>query len=203
MWAVGLSAVARGELSLTASSLRQVSGEQVAALFRIGGETVADPERRAALWRDLAAGLDRDHAGSAGALLDDARDRLGGADGLLALLARYRAYADPLRKKSFLFAKICARRGWLEVRDPDRWEVCVDNVLMRLALRSGLVDPGPLAQVRASTLEAFKAVAGEAGLSPPVLDDLLWERGRDDSDLVGAEAGALEEPPRDPTSDWY
>jgi hypothetical protein len=74
---------------------------------------------------------------------------------------------------------------------------------MRLALRSGLVSPGPLAQVRASTLEAFKAVARLAGLPPPILDDLLWERGRDDPDLVGAEAPGLREPPRDPASTWY
>ena len=162
-----------------------------------------DPDRRAALWRDLATGLERDHGGDASVLLGAAGAHLGGAGGLLDLLARYRAYADPLRKKSFLFAKICARRGWLEVRDPDRWQVCADNVLMRLALRSGLVDPGPLATVRASTLEAFRAVATRAGVSPPVLDDLLWERGRDDPDLVGAEAGDLREPPRDPGSDWY
>jgi hypothetical protein len=203
MWALGLRAAERGHPALTAHSLRQVSGERVAKMFSIDEETVADPDRRAALWRDLAGGLERDHGRDAGALLAAAGGHLGGAGGLLALLARHRAYADPLRKKSFLFAKICARRGWLEVRDPERWEVCADNVLMRLALRSGLVEPGPLSTVRASTLEAFKAVAVRAGISPPVLDDLLWERGRDDPDLVGAEAGDLHEPPRAPGSDWY
>ena len=29
-----------------------------------------------------------------------------------------------------------------------------------------------------------------------VLDDLLWEKGRDDPDLIGDEAGDLSEPPR-------
>ena len=29
-----------------------------------------------------------------------------------------------------------------------------------------------------------------------MLDDLLWERGREDPDLIGAEAGELREPPR-------
>jgi hypothetical protein len=29
-----------------------------------------------------------------------------------------------------------------------------------------------------------------------VLDDLLWEKGRDDADLLGNEAGDLSEPPR-------
>ena len=202
MWALGLRA-AEGRALLTAASLREIGGAEVAELFRSDGEAIADPDQRAALWRDLAAGLERDHGGEAGGLLAAAEGALGGDGGLLALLARYRAYDDPLCKKSFLFAKICARRGWLEVRDPDRWEVCVDNVLMRLALRSGLVDPGSLEEVRADTLAAFNAVARRAGLSPPVLDDLLWERGRNDPDLVGAEAGDRREPPRDPGSSWY
>jgi hypothetical protein len=203
MWAVALRAAQGRPGLLTAAGLGGISAAEVAELFRVDGETVADPDRRAALWRDLAGGLEGDHGGEAAALLAAAAGRLGGATGLLALLSPYRAYADPLRKKSFLFAKICARCGWFRVRDPERWEVCVDNVLMRLALRSGLVDPGPLAEVREATLEAFNAVAERAGVSPPVLDDLLWERGREDPDLVGAEAGDLREPPRDPDSSWY
>jgi hypothetical protein len=203
MWAVGLRAAEREPGLLTAASLREVSSERVAELFRIGDETVAEPDRRATLWRDLAAGLERDHGGEAGALLAAARNRLGGEHGLLALLAAYKAYSDPLRKKSFLFAKICERRGWFGVRDPESWEVCADNVLMRLALRSGLVAPGSLTDVRAGTSDGFAAVARRAGITPPILDDLLWELGRDDQDLLGTEGGDLSEPPRDPSSDWY
>jgi hypothetical protein len=203
LWAVGLQAAGRRRGLLTAASLRDVGEEQVAELFRIGGETVADPEHRAALWRDLAAGLERDHGGEAEALFGAAGGLLGGSGGLLALLARYEAYADPLAKKSFLLAKICERRGWLEVHDPESWEVCADNVLMRLALRSGLVHPGPLAEVRSATRQGWKRVAGAAGIAPPVIDDLLWELGRDDPDLLGTAGGDLSEPPRDPASDWY
>jgi hypothetical protein len=203
MWAVGLRAAAAEPGLLTAASLREITGERLAELFRTGGETVTDPERRARLWRELATGLERDCAGEARALLSAAGGRLGGGAGLLARLARYEAYSDPLRKKSFLFAKLCERRGWLEVRDPDAWEVCADNVLMRLALRSGLIAPGSLSEVRASTVEAFALVARRAGISPPILDDLLWELGRDDPDLLGRDGGDLSEPPRDPSSDWY
>jgi hypothetical protein len=203
LWAVGLDAAERGHDPLTAASLREVSDEDVAELFRVGDETVTDPGRRAALWRDLAAGLERDHGGEAAALLAAAGGRLSGQGGLLELLAGYEAYSDPLRKKSFLFAKICERRGWLEVSDPESWEVCADNVLMRLALRAGLVDAGPLAEVRPATREALKRVAEDAGIAPPLLDDLLWELGRDDPDLLGTEGGDLSEPPRDPDSPWY
>jgi hypothetical protein len=102
-----------------------------------------------------------------------------------------------------LFAKVCARRAWFEVADPEHWEVCADNVLMRLALRSGLVPPGPRDEVRAATRAALKRLAAEAGISPPVLDDLLWERGRGDPDLLGTAGGDLREPDRDPHSAWY
>jgi hypothetical protein len=203
MWAVALGAAARRPGLLTAASLDDVDAGGVADLFRIGDDEIADPDRRAALWRDLAAGLLRDQGGSALALLGACGGRLGGEEGLLDRLAAFEAYADPLRKKSFLFAKICARRGWLEVRDPERWEVCVDNVLMRVALRSGLVQPGSLAEVRHGTLKALNEVARRSEIPPPILDDLLWERGRDDPDLLGAAGGDLREPPRDPVSSWY
>lgn len=204
MWAVGLRAAReRGGSWLSAPALVSVKADEVAEAFRIGGETVRDPDRRAALWLDLAAGLIRDHGGSAASLNAAAAGRLGGAGGLIELLARYDAFADPLAKKAQLYAKICERRGWLTVSDPEHWEVSADSVLMRLALRSGLVAPAGLEQVRAATRDAFRRVAREADISPPVLDDLLWERGREDPDLLGREGGDLREPPRDPESDYY
>jgi hypothetical protein len=204
MWELGLRAHrAEGGGLLRAARLSAVGEGDLSRWFDAGGETVDDPGRRTALWRDLAAGLERDHDGEAARLLEASRGRLGGAEGLVALLARYEAYADPLAKKAFLFAKICERRGWLEVVDPESWEVSADNVLMRLALRSGLVEPGPLEEVRPATRAALKQLAAAAEMSPPVLDDLLWELGREDPDLLGAGAGELMEPPRDPGSAWF
>ena len=203
LWAVGIQAAERNRGLLTAGGLRDVSAERIAVLFRIGGETVAEPGRRAELWRDLAAGLERDHGGEAEALLGAAGGRLGGPDGLLGLLARYEAYGDPLAKKSFLFAKICERRGWLAVHDPESWEVCADNVLMRLALRSGLGPPGLPRRGAPGHPAGVQAGRGRVGIAPPVLDDMLWELGVDDPDLLGAQGGDLDEPPRDPASDWY
>jgi hypothetical protein len=195
MWAVALRRPER----LSAWSLRDVNSPRAAELFAIDDETVADPDRRAALWRELAAGLLRDYEGSAQRLLDSAGRSLAG---LLDRLGDFDAYSDPLAKKSQLFAKICARRGWFEVADPEHWEVSADNVLMRLALRSGLVEAGDLGQVRAATRDAFKRVGHEADIPPPELDDMLWELGRNDPDLLGVVAD-VREPPRDPSSAWY
>jgi hypothetical protein len=203
MWELGLRRARRSPRFLTAARLRRVGADEVADVFEIEGETVADPHRRAALWRDLGVLLEARRYGSAAALLEACGGRLGGGEGLVERLHEFQAYSDPLGKKAFLFAKICERRGWLEVADPESWEVCADNVLMRLALRSGLVDPGPLDRVRAETRAAFKRLADETGIAPPVLDDLLWELGRDDPDLLGSAAGDLREPPRDPASSWY
>jgi hypothetical protein len=203
MWVVGLRSAHREPGMLTAARLKAASADDVSRWFYIADETVADPQRRAALWRDLAEGLERDYDGSAERLLAACGGRLGGEQGLIALLRPYRAYSDPLAKKSFLFAKIAERRGWLEVVDPESWEVAADNVLMRIALRSGLVPEGPLEQVRPAARTAFKELAVAAGLSPPVLDDMLWELGRANPDLLGRVAADAIEPPRELDSAWY
>jgi hypothetical protein len=173
-----------------------VPAEAIAAVFRAGQDTLHDPERRAKLWDDLAKGMLKDYGGQAEALIEASGGTLGGQGGILFRLSQFDAFADPLRKKAFLVAKLWERRGWLEVSDPENWEVSADNVLMRLALRSGLVDQGDVDEVREATREAFKQVAEEAAISPPVLDDLLWEKGRENPDLIGDEAGDITEPPR-------
>jgi hypothetical protein len=203
LWALGLRAERRAPGALTARSLLGVDPAAIAAVFRIGGESLAEPERRAALWDDLARGLIENYQGEATVLIEATGGRLGGEGGALKHLGGFRAFSDPLQKKSFLLCKIWERRGWLPVADPENWQVSSDNVLMRLALRSGLVEQGEVEEVRAATRDAFKAVAERAGISPPVVDDLLWERGREDPDLIGTEGGDLSEPPRPRDVDFY
>jgi hypothetical protein len=203
LWELACREERRRPGALKPRRLASVEERGVADLFRIGGETVADPEGRARLWRKLAVGLERDYGGEAEALIAASRSRLAGEGGLLDRLAHFEAFADPLRKKSFLFAKIAERRGWLGVADPEHWQVCADNVLMRLALRSGLVEPAGAEEVRAATRDAWRRVAEETAIPPPVLDDLLWELGRDDPDLVGRVAGDLREPERPPGTHFY
>ena len=196
LWALGLRAERRAPGALTARSLLGVDPAAIAAVFRAGQDTLHDPERRAKLWDDLAKGLLKDYGGQAEALIEASGGNLGGPTGVLFRLSEFDAFADPLRKKAFLVAKIWERRGWLEVSDPENWEVSSDNVLMRLALRSGLVEQGDVEDVREATRGAFKQVAEQAEISPPVLDDLLWEKGREDPNLIGNDAGDLTEPPR-------
>ncbi len=197
LWALGLAFERRRPGLLSAATLREVGERELATIFSAGGETVSRPAERARLWRDAAELLELDYEGSAAAMITSAEGMLGGAGGLLARLGAIEAFSDPLAKKSFLLCKIWERRGWLEVADPATWEVCADNVLMRLALRAGLVAPDQdAAVVRAATRDALREVADAAGIPPPLLDDLLWELGRRDPDLLGTAAGELSEPPR-------
>ena len=118
MWVVGLRSAEREPGLLTAARLREAGAADVARWFYIADETVADPQRRAALWRDLATGFERDYGGSADRLLATLRRAARRQPRARPLLAAYDAYADPLAK-SFLFAKIAERRGWLKVADPE------------------------------------------------------------------------------------
>lgn len=203
LWALGVQAENHKPGRLSAPSLMEVSEAEVAELFSAGGEVVSKPGERARLWRELATGMVHQHAGSAEALIECAGGRLGGPGGMLEELGRYEAYSDPLRKKSFLFCKIAERRGWLVITDPENWHVCADSVLMRLALRAGLVADGPVEEVRPATRTAFAAVSERSGVAPPLLDDLLWELGREDPDLLGREGGDLREPPRPDGGHFY
>jgi len=106
---------------LSAASLSAVDAERVEELFRIDRETIAGAQERARLWRNLAAGLNERYEGSTVVLLRAAQSRLGGSEGLIERLAQFEAFGDPLAKKAYLFAKIAARRGWLEVVDPECW----------------------------------------------------------------------------------
>ncbi len=203
LWALGAAAENHHLGTLSARGLAEVTEAEVAEMFRAGEETVSGAGERARLWRDLAAGMIHDHNGSAEALIECAGGRLGGPGSMLEQLRAYEAFSDPLRKKSFLFCKIAERRGWMVITDPESWQVCADSVLMRLALRSGLVAEGSVEDVRAATLSAFDEVSRRTGVSPPELDDLLWELGREDADLLGCEAGELREPPRPVGGHFY
>ncbi len=204
IWAQALAFERRRPGLLSAEQLAAVGEREVAAILTVEGDVVSNPGERARLWRDAAEVLLEDYGGSAEELIAASEGLLDGPGGLLERLAAIEAFADPLRKKSFLIAKIWERRGWLAVVDPSSWEVSADSVLMRLALRSGLVEPSDdVERVRSATRDAFREVAELAEIPPPLLDDLLWERGREDPDLIGTEAGDLSEPPRRPGVHWY
>ena len=159
--------------------------------------TLENPEVRVALLRDLGSKLMILHDGKSLNLLDKAKGKIKGNPkdpGLLELLKTFIAYSDPVEKKSFLLMKFLKKRGIFTPKDLENEQVPVDNHLLRIAIRTGLLRLEKswfplLRNERDSTLEedivlrmmartAFKIVAKEAKISPFLLDDFLWSHGR-------------------------
>ena len=147
-------------------------------------------ELRWLLLRDAGRKLERFYGGSVMLLLRESGGVVGdGREGLLALLKAFVAYNDPVEKKAFLLVKFLERRGLLEVKDPHNLHVPVDNHLVRLALRTGIVEPCaslPEAEVsreedvaiRSLIRRAYKVLSDLSGLRPTYLDDIVWAVGK-------------------------
>ncbi|RLG53688.1 MAG: iron-sulfur cluster loop [Thermoproteota archaeon] len=181
----------------TARNMANLSINDFKDVFMPEGVILRDPEVRVALLRDLGSKLLTLYEGKALNLLDRANERIKGGPedpGLLEILKTFIAYSDPVEKKSFLLMKFLKRRGLFNPKDLENEQVPVDNHLLRIAIRTGLLRLDKswfplLRNERNSTLEedtalrmmtrvAFKIVAEEAQISPFLLDDFLWSHGR-------------------------
>lgn len=158
--------------------------------------TVKDPEVRAYLLRDAACKLIEYYSGEVKELLKASKGYVGVENyGLTHLLKFFKAYEDPVEKKTFLLIKFLERRGLLTILDPENLHVPVDNHLTRIALRVGLVkilDEALLEEIlhrryltieqdcllRFKVREAYDIVCSYLGISPLHLDDFLWSFGR-------------------------
>ncbi len=177
-------------------SLAELTVEEFRRHFEPPGTHVPDPEVRVMLLRDLGRKLHVLYNGSVEHLLEMSGGyiRRWPEPGLLDLLRVFRAYEDPVEKKSLLFTKFIVARGLYEPRDPWNMDVPVDNHLVRIALRTGIVRVSPDIEERIKKWEeldretdawirlvvrrAYRYVAREAGINPGVLDDHLWIHGR-------------------------
>ncbi|MCX8195481.1 MAG: hypothetical protein N3F67_00120 [Acidilobaceae archaeon] len=150
---------------------------------------------RLELLRDIGQKLLRLYEGDPFALVLESRGRLReGAGGFVNLLKAFKAYQDPVEKKAFLLAKFLERRRVLHIADQHNKEVPVDNHLVRIALRIGLVrvDEESLEKIaagvelgseedvmlRLAVRIAYKEAAAAGAVDPFLLDDILWAFGR-------------------------
>ncbi|MEM2924690.1 MAG: queuosine salvage family protein [Methanocellales archaeon] len=181
----------------SAQRMQSISEEEVATWLSIEKSTIPDPAVRAMLLRDCGAKLLKHYSGSVLELIKAADGYLirGDGKGLLQLLAQFKAYSDPLSKKSFLLIKFLERRKLFEVRDIENLHIPVDNVLVRIALRTGIIEvvDGELEaklknylpanaiddqEIRSTTQKAYDIVSKESGIRVTLLDDVLWTMGR-------------------------
>ncbi len=161
--------------------------------------TIRKPAQRAALLRFSGKLLSRKYQNSVLALLKAARNQVvsempTSGPGLLDLLSEFKAYEDPVSKKSLLLIKFLLRRNLWKAKDLGRVQIPVDNHLLRIALRIGLVRvSGTLAnllecripftiemdtRLRERISRAYSIVGIYAKRSVIELDDFFWHFGR-------------------------
>lgn len=167
-----------------------------------------DFSQRASLARDYGRDMMRNHL-SARNIVGEANKSAQPLKKFLQSISHLPGYqGDPLQKKPLLLAMALANRPehFLHVPpdDPD-WRPIIDYHLMRLALRTGMVDPGnwlphvearcvkpekpgeiktpyiPLEgeqEIREKVFQAIQEVATISGKSPVQLDFTLWDARR-------------------------
>ncbi len=160
--------------------------------------TIRNPSQRADLLSDCGQKLASLYGGSVLTLLNQTKNRISAPSsnvlGLLDRLAGFKAYEDPVRKKSFLLLKFIIRRRLWTPEDPENLRIPVDNHLIRIALRTGIVkvsygfeetlrDGHAITAandvvLRQVVSDAFSEVAHYAKQPVLELDDFLWHFGR-------------------------
>lgn len=155
------------------------------------------PEERVRLLRDCGIKLLEHFDGKVTLLLELSNGHMKRPNrkGLTDLLSIFEAYADPLAKKTMVLTKLLNEEGLFAVRDPENVLMPIDYHVMRVALRSGMLDinEGKLRQrlrlrrfvsrkdvlaIREACLKAYQTVAKLSDISVFDIDTLLWEIGR-------------------------
>jgi hypothetical protein len=118
---------------------------------------------------------------------------LAGGKGLYEVLEYFKAYSDPMRKKSTFLLKLLGDAGLLKVKDPENFVPIMDYHMQRVLLRTGCVEvqSAKLANslrnqqavdkdthVRKACIEAFRIIASESGMPVVRLNDFYWSLGR-------------------------
>lgn len=182
---------AEGILKLHPEELKRLFSDhldpQTSTLDRIG--------ERLHLLREAAMSLLQWYRGDVWELYLRCDGSLSGGTGLLNLLSQFEAYRDPLRKKTSLLLMILwASRIWV-LKDLEVLRFPVDNHLMRVALRTGMVrvedeglqarlqKPGEISKdeersIREAVQRAGDLLLDASGRTVFELDTILWQIGR-------------------------
>jgi hypothetical protein len=172
-----------------------VTGEDLRGIFHdpIFGDCLSDPEGRASLIRDIGQKMLQHSWDCADRLFDASLGRIAGENmNLLDLLAQFRAYDDPVRKKSFFFLALMHNTGLWTYADPEELGAPVDYHEVRGHLRLGTVevcDPDLHAKliagtavtaeqdiaIRQAVFNALMFISQSSGLrNPSQLHYLFW-----------------------------
>lgn len=180
---------------LSADSWARVTDKGVRELFRDEtlGDRLTDPLGRALLVRDLGQKMQQHSWKWAEDLYRFANGSIvTGNCNLVDLLAEFRAYEDPVRKKSFFYLALMQNAGLWKYADPERLGAPVDYHEVRGHLRLGtvqIVDPELRLKllrgeqvtaeqdisIRRAVFEALMLISKLSGLrNPNQLHYLFW-----------------------------
>jgi len=113
--------------------------------------------------------------------------------GLYDLLSDFKAFEDPLKKKSTLFIKLLFQSGITCVLDNERFEPLMDYHMQRLLLRTSCIDVldnklekmlknkmflDSDLEIREKCVDAIRLISKLSGISVLDLDDVFWAIGR-------------------------
>ncbi len=187
--------------TFSAQRLATVTTEDLNRIFSLEGDAthplIGRGDERAKLLRETATALMQKYDGSLEKLLAECGGYLRRDDGkgLLDVLASLAGYRDPHLKKAFVLLKIWQRLGLWEAKDKQNLFIPVDYHLLRVALRTGIVQvsDGALLQclrqkmpvtddeedeIRSAVKWAYKRVEELSGIDVFVLDEIFWTIGR-------------------------
>ncbi len=155
---------------------------------------VRDPEIRAKLLRDLGYKLIKIYDGHVKNLVQKSNNKLKDEkeDGLIDRLKIFRAYEDPVEKKSYLLAKFLIRRNLFYPIDQHNMQLPIDNHLTRIAVRTGIIESEDITLfkntreasyeediiIRLQVRRAYKKISELSHHTPDKLDDYLWMHGK-------------------------
>ena len=201
--AAGVAERFRERGAWTAAELAELDAAAIAAILGQDPEHPLMPQFAASL-NDVGTRLSADHGGSFERLVDAAA---GSAPALATELAAWPSFADastyegrpvPFFKRAQLTAADLDRAGVARLADLDRLTAFADNLVPHVLRVDGVLhlDPGLRARIeaerllehgspeevelRAAAVQAIEllSAATDARLSPAILDQLLWNRGR-------------------------
>ena len=185
----------------TANGMRSIEGDELRALLSDDGNpdhsTIDRVAERVGLLRNCARILLKRFNGDIMMIYNVSEGYLIRKDGkgLLNLLKNFRAYSDPVEKKSFLLLLYLNESEIWKMKDLESLKIAVDYHVMRIALRAGLVKviDDALAyrlkqrkrikqsedcEVRKAVREACSILSKCSGHTAFQLDTMLWNIGR-------------------------
>lgn len=118
--------------------MKKIKGEDLKIILNDSGDRYYE---RAYLLRNCAYILGRDFKGDILEIYKKSKGYIKRDDGngIFDLFKKFKAYSDPLGKKTYLFLNIAKKVGFWEIKDSENLCVPVDYHLERVTLRLGIV----------------------------------------------------------------